>query len=240
MAVFFYPQRQMILPVWETKVIQYPFATVNLHDFMSAHRTYIRAYPNFQWVQKLQPLKVWLESPDYQVKIHQLFLQADRDGNGCLDWNNGEIRNFIRSAYEFHGLPDPSPLDDGHAFQLFQRFDADRSGSLDVRECLALVDTMFRATLHAYGNWNAYPSLLSGGTALTLKAHGQNGSQFAVKDRVQVFSNRSAAWRMAEVVGVHSDGRCDVKYVDAATDAYTGEDKTIPLDQQASLMRGFR
>merc|ERR1711953_1054230 len=72
--------------------------------------------------------------------IHQLFLQADRDGNGCLDWNNGEIRNFIRSAYEFHGLPDPSPLDDGHAFQLFQRFDADRSGSLDVRECLALVD----------------------------------------------------------------------------------------------------
>merc|ERR1711953_272293 len=51
---------------------------------------------------------------------------------------------------------------------------------------------------------------------------------------------RPAAWRMAEVVGVHIDGRCDVKYTDAATDAHTGEEKTIPLDQQASLMRGFR
>jgi len=45
---------------------------------------------------------------------------------------------------------------------------------------------------------------------------------------------------MAEVFSVHSDGRCDVKYIDTASDAYTGEEKTIPLDQQASLMRGFR
>ena len=143
----------MVLPVWESTVIPYQFGTVNLYDYVNVHRTYIRSYPSFPWVQRLQPLKVWMEAPDYQDKIYQLFLQADRDRNGCLEWNNGEIRNFIRSAYELHGLPDPSPLSDSHAFQLYQRFDADRSGSLDVRECLALVDTMFRATLHAYGHF---------------------------------------------------------------------------------------
>ena len=77
-------------------------------------------------------------------------------------------------------------------------------------------------------------------TTAPFPRQGQNGSEYAVKDRVEVFSQSSGAWRMAEVVCVHSDGRCDVKYVKTASDAHTGEGKTIPLDQQANLMRSFR
>jgi len=77
-------------------------------------------------------------------------------------------------------------------------------------------------------------------TTAPLPHHGQNGSVFAVQDRVEVFSQSWGAWRMAEVVCVHKDGRCDVKYVNTATDSHTGEEKSIPLEQQAAFMRSFR
>merc|ERR1712039_115339 len=83
--------RNFIRSAYESTVIPYQFGTVNLYDYVNVHRTYIRSYPSFPWVQRLQPLKVWMEAPDYQDKIYQLFLQADRDRNGCLEWNNGEI-----------------------------------------------------------------------------------------------------------------------------------------------------
>merc|ERR1719424_1029123 len=68
------------------------------------------------------------------------FTECDRDGNGRLEWNNGEIRNFITACFRQQGSPPPS---DQQVAAIYSKFDADNNGVLDRSECLRMVDVLF-------------------------------------------------------------------------------------------------
>lgn len=75
----------------------------------------------------------------------EIYRTCDRDGNGVLDWSNGEVRDFISAVFQRHGLYPPT-MD--QCFDLFNMFDLDRNRRLDVQECLCLVDAVYRAIFY--------------------------------------------------------------------------------------------
>ncbi|CAK0839145.1 unnamed protein product, partial [Prorocentrum cordatum] len=75
----------------------------------------------------------------------QTFAACDRDHNGFLSWNNGEIRSFIASIFQQHGLHPPNEY---QLFDLYVKFDSDHNCVLDSRECLCLVDALLRSVFH--------------------------------------------------------------------------------------------
>merc|ERR1712048_236689 len=67
---------------------------------------------------------------------------------------------------------------------------------------------------------------------------GQNGSEYAVGDVVEVFSDSNQKWLLATVSCIHRDGRCDCKYLYEGTLTPTGTEKqNIPLEMQAKFLR---
>lgn len=84
-----------------------------------------------------------IESGDILRNTLEIYRACDRSASGNLQWANGEIQEFISLVFRQHGLPPPSPTD---MYQLFLRFDEDRNSVLDARECVCMVDALFRAT----------------------------------------------------------------------------------------------
>jgi len=97
-----------------------------------------------------------IESGDLVRQTLQTYIACDRDSTGFLNWNNGEIRNFIGSVFQQQGL---SPPNEHQMYQLYAKFDADRNGVLDARECVCLVDALFRATFHTDSPMQQVPGL---------------------------------------------------------------------------------
>lgn len=75
-------------------------------------------------------------------EISHLFHLCDKDHNGLLTWSDGEICNFIAVVFGQHGLPSPA---EAEMYELYQKYDADQSGSLDAMECIKLVNALFGA-----------------------------------------------------------------------------------------------
>ncbi|CAE8589421.1 unnamed protein product, partial [Polarella glacialis] len=75
----------------------------------------------------------------------KVFQQADLDTNGSLEWNNGEIRDYITQVLSQFGLHPPP---ESQVYQLYAAFDRDRSGSLELAECLRLVEAIVRAAFN--------------------------------------------------------------------------------------------
>jgi hypothetical protein len=87
-----------------------------------------------------------IETGDHLKATIRTYRECDKDGNGRLTWNNGEIRNFITACFRDHGLSPPS---EDQMFTLYHKFDTDKNQYLDMRECLEMVDAMFRTTFIA-------------------------------------------------------------------------------------------
>merc|ERR1712066_833481 len=96
MACLIYSEPTYVYPIYQTRYIRYPTTTVNFADCSLFFREYINYYtPTVNWATVLAPVKRFIEHPEYQDRTHELFVQADKDGNGELTWSNGEIRMFI-------------------------------------------------------------------------------------------------------------------------------------------------
>jgi len=83
-----------------------------------------------------------LDSGEHMQTTMSIYRECDRDGNGFLTWNNGEIRNFISACFRQHGL---TPPEEEHLYHIYSKFDRDRNHALDMRECLDMVDALFRS-----------------------------------------------------------------------------------------------
>eukprot|EP00927_Polykrikos_kofoidii_P018314 TRINITY_DN18474_c0_g2_i1.p1 TRINITY_DN18474_c0_g2~~TRINITY_DN18474_c0_g2_i1.p1 ORF type:complete len:1068 (+),score=137.42 TRINITY_DN18474_c0_g2_i1:92-3295(+) len=126
------------LPVTRTPAITYPNGSVvDIHE--CAHELKAVAAANAQHRARMIPA---IESGDLVRRTVGTYTACDRDLNGFLSWNDGEIRDFIAAVFQQHGLTTPSLQ---QMFQLYQKFDADRNTVLDARECLCLVDALLRA-----------------------------------------------------------------------------------------------
>lgn len=87
-----------------------------------------------------------LESGELLRRTMQTYVGCDRDRNGYLSWNNGEIRSFLTTVFQQQGLCTPGEQE---LYQLYTRFDVDRNSFLDARECLCIVDALLRAIAFA-------------------------------------------------------------------------------------------
>lgn len=74
------------------------------------------------------------------------FQETDTNRNGKLEWNNGEIQEFVRTIYQGYNLNLPeTPETTAYLQMLFLTFDADKNGSLDWRESVCMVATIARS-----------------------------------------------------------------------------------------------
>merc|ERR1719359_1021914 len=90
-----------------------------------------------------------IESGEHLKATMKTYRECDKDGNGRLTWNNGEIRDFITACFRQHGLHPPN---EEQMFAMYERFDKDKNNALDMRECLEMVDALFRSTFIVEGS----------------------------------------------------------------------------------------
>jgi len=100
-----------------------------------------------------------IESNEHIKTSARIFFHSDRDVNGRLTWNEGEIREFIGAVFQHYGLH--PPLED-QMYGIFSKFDLDRSGSLDAMECAELVDALLRSLFTAASRDRGYTQPPSG------------------------------------------------------------------------------
>lgn len=63
------------------------------------------------------------------AQVEQIFATHDRNSTGVLEWNNGEVRDFIGSICSQLSIPLPA---EHQLFAMFKKFDSNCDGSLDV------------------------------------------------------------------------------------------------------------
>jgi len=125
-------------PVLRTPIIRYPsgvMLNIQAHSRMLAPLIASNIQHRPRMIQ-------FIESGELVRVTFQAYETFDRDLNGFLSWNDGEIRDFITSVFQLQGLSPPS---EGEMFELYSEFDVDRNAFLEARECLCLVDALFRA-----------------------------------------------------------------------------------------------
>lgn len=125
-------------PMTRTPVIKYPSGVlINIQEY-----ALILAPLAAVNVEHRPRILHSIESGELVMITLEAYQASDRDGNGFLSWNDGEIRDFITRVFQHYGLSVPS---EGQMFELYSQFDLDRSSYLDARECLCLVDSLFRS-----------------------------------------------------------------------------------------------
>jgi len=125
-------------PVMRTSSITYPSgASVNFRELSAAFAPV--AAVNASHRSRIIPA---LESGDLVRQTLQTYAACDREMTGFLSLHNGEIRDFIAAVFQQQGL---GPPDENQMYQLYMKFDADRNSVLDARECLCMVDALFRS-----------------------------------------------------------------------------------------------
>merc|ERR1711988_1798785 len=118
-----------------------------------------------------------------------MFRSCDKDGNGVLTWNNGEIRTFMRKLFESKGWPAP-PSETG-MYSLFLQFDADHSNSLDCTECCHMARSYIGLVINAVEDATprAYtpPRDIVGATVIGQKKFVYPSRQIVVDDHLKDF-----------------------------------------------------
>jgi len=70
------------------------------------------------------------------------FKAIDVNGNGRLEWNNGELRTFIVNVCSYCGLPE---LAEPQMLEMCLKFDTDKDGCLNQEDCRCLVEMLSRS-----------------------------------------------------------------------------------------------
>lgn len=89
-------------------------------------------------------LGVDISSGEVAKGIFDAYLTVD-EGRGHMTWSGGAIKEFVTLFFDRYALPPPP---DGQLLQAYLLFDPSRTGVLDARHCLCLVDVLLRAALH--------------------------------------------------------------------------------------------
>lgn len=97
-------------------------------------------------------LQGWDKDPEGFKKVcHACFNQVD-NGDGRLQWNNTEIRRYVRSLFEhFNVLPPQWP--DSHLYDLYRRVDLDKDHAINLDEAVYFARMCFE---DACGNLNLW------------------------------------------------------------------------------------
>jgi hypothetical protein len=131
-------------PIYRSREIMYPNGvTVPLQAVMDD----LQGYQD-QMVREGTPpvaakLRKFMTTRGYNKTLHRFFVDADASGNGVLSWNDREIYNFGLLCLDRLGLPGMGG--DSVFHNLYLLFDLNKSQTLDERECLYMMDSMFRA-----------------------------------------------------------------------------------------------
>merc|ERR1719223_573412 len=97
-------------------------------DFMEFAQTFTPVIVANQ-VHRVRMIRV-LETGEHLKTTMRTYRECDKDGNGRLTWNNGEIRDFISACFRQHGLVPP---DEEQTFHMYNKFDKDKNQYLDMR-----------------------------------------------------------------------------------------------------------
>ena len=116
----------------------YPYACAANPVLMRPRFQFVAAQWTSMWTPYLvhyEPkrtvIQEWVTSNALADDVSRVFYETDKDGNRMLEWHNGEIRNYITKLYLSKGLPTP---DEYTMFKMYQAFDADKNGVLDLNE----------------------------------------------------------------------------------------------------------
>merc|ERR1712038_203842 len=90
-------------------------------------------------------LDSWLTHSSFDADVHGIFRQVDKDMNGTLDWNSGEIRTFIKALLNMKGLPHFGEKD---IWKLYRKFDKDDNRRLDMHEARNLAHALLYGIVH--------------------------------------------------------------------------------------------
>jgi hypothetical protein len=105
-----------------------------------------------------------IETGEHLKATMKTYRDCDKDGNGRLTWNNGEIRDFITACFHQHGLYAPS---EEQIYGMYVKFDKDKNNALDMRECLEMVDALFRSTFIVHEGSSAVHATVQNQPAVT-------------------------------------------------------------------------
>lgn len=81
------------------------------------------------------------DSPEIDKICVGVFRECDINNDGCLQWNNSEVRHFIARVFAAHGIPLPA-LSDSQWYQLYRQFDTAEPMHLSQKECVAFAKFM--------------------------------------------------------------------------------------------------
>lgn len=91
-----------------------------------------------------------IEDGDLARRTLEIYKAHDRDDSGCLEWNNGEVRDFVATVFQEFGLSRPG---EAEIYLVYRKFDQDSNMRLDAQECLCLADATLRASLGMSGGF---------------------------------------------------------------------------------------
>lgn len=97
-----------------------------------------------------------VESGSVARAAWQTYRGCDRNSRGYLEWNNGEIQDFVTKVFWPYGLVPPT---EDQTCEVFKHFDVSSSGRLSARACLCLVDSILRALFPTSTTTQRTPSL---------------------------------------------------------------------------------
>mmetsp|Transcript_30005 Transcript_30005/g.69844 ORF Transcript_30005/g.69844 Transcript_30005/m.69844 type:complete len:1374 (+) Transcript_30005:38-4159(+) len=86
-----------------------------------------------------------VESGSLAPRALRTYRQHDRNVNGYLEWNTGEVHSFAEAVFQQHVLVPPAEFE---VREVFYRFAGEAATRLEARECLCLVDILFRSAFH--------------------------------------------------------------------------------------------
>lgn len=125
-------------PLVSTSTVTYPGGiTVDIAEFVPVFLP-ISTANSLQWARMA---KVVDEGSHVKQSLHT-YRMCDKELNGYLTWSNGEVREFVLAVFQHYRL---SPPPEAQIYSLYMIFDQNRSMFLAARECLCLVDALFRA-----------------------------------------------------------------------------------------------
>lgn len=172
-------------PVSKTPYMAYPGgANVNFAEFAPSFSHVAAA--NAPHVPRIVPS---IENGDVVRQTLRLYIACDHDLSGRLSWQNGEVQDFLTHVFDQYGLSSPS---EQQMYELYRKFDSDRNTVLYARECLCLVDALFRAIFYLADTTRAPRMVLSAPSTPGIYQVSPSPLAFAGYPRLQVGGSPAA------------------------------------------------
>jgi len=153
-AIFIRPPKQSIrqaeewvagVAAWQpisTPVLLYPCGSeIDFEEFRQGAAPGEFAEPASERVQQLADS---FQSGSILRSALHAYRSCDRDFNGFLMWDGGEVVNVVQVVFHSLNLDAPGEV---QVRRLFERFAADAENSVNALECLSMVDALLRLTL---------------------------------------------------------------------------------------------